>query len=80
MYEARCVCEPGKEQVEEEYANEAGHEEMAQLKHLLSMGNDMHKEKRSQAVGNPQQVTFETTLLKDSTSLLQDFKKLSGIK
>lgn len=80
MYEARCVCEPGKEQVEEEYANEAGHEEMAQLKHLLSMGNDMHKEKRSQAVGNPQQVTFETKLLKDSTSLLQDFKKLSGIK
>jgi hypothetical protein len=80
MYEARCVCEPGKEQVEEEYANEAGHEEIAHLKHLLSMGNDMHREKRSQAVGNPTQVTFETKLLKDSTSLLQDFKKLSGIK
>jgi hypothetical protein len=70
----------GQKQVEEDYANEAGHEEMAQLKHLLSMGNDMHKEKRSQAVGNPQQVTFETKLLKDSTSLLQDFQKLSGIK
>ena len=69
-----------EESIEEDYANEAGHEEMAQLKHLLSMGNDMHKEKRSQAVGNPQQVTFETKLLKDSTSLLQDFKKLSGIK
>jgi len=71
---------PYAEGIEEDYANEAGHEEMAQLKHLLSMGNDMHKEKRSQAVGNPTQVTFETTLLKDSTSLLQDFKKLSGIK
>jgi hypothetical protein len=68
------------EPVAEDYANEAGHEEMAQLKHLLSMGNDMHKEKRSQAVGDPKQVTFETKLLKDSTSLLQDFKKLSGIK
>ena len=80
MYEARCVCEPGHEQVEEDYANEAGHEEMAQLKHLLNVGNDMHKPKEHQSVGNPTKVTFETKLLKDSTSLLQDFQKLSGIK
>jgi len=80
MYEARCVCEPGQEQVEEDYANEAGHEEMASLKHLLNAGNDMHYPKEKQSVGNPTKVTFETKLLKDSTSLLQDFKKLSGIK
>jgi hypothetical protein len=64
----------------EDYANEAGHEEMAQLKHLLNVGNDMHKPKEHQSVGNPTKVTFETKLLKDSTSLLQDFRKLSGIK
>lgn len=80
MYEARCVCEPGEEQVEEDYANEAGHEEMASLKHLLNAGNDMHYPKEKQSVGNPTQVTYETKLLKDSTSLLQDFRKLSGIK
>jgi hypothetical protein len=69
-----------EEQVEEDYANEAGHEEMASLKHLLNAGNDMHYPKEKQSVGNPTKVTFETKLLKDSTSLLQDFKKLSGIK
>ena len=63
-----------EEQVEENYSNEAGHEEMAKLKALLSMGNDMHKMKHSQAVGNPTQVTFETTLLKDATSLHQKSK------
>ena len=41
---------------------------------------DMHKPKEHQSVGNPTKVTFETKLLKDSTSLLQDFRKLSGIK
>jgi hypothetical protein len=69
-----------EEQVEEDYANEAGHEEMASLKHLLNAGNDMHYPKEKQSVGNPTKVTFETKLLKDSTSLLQDFRKLSGIK
>ena len=67
-------------QIEEDYANEAGHEEMASLKHLLNVGNDMHKPKHSQAAGNPTQVTYETKLLKDTTNLLQDFRKLSGIK
>jgi hypothetical protein len=81
MYEARCVCpHDGEEQVEEEYANEAGNEEMAQLKQMLGQGNDLHREKGSQAVGNPTKVTFETKLLKDSSNLLVDWKKLSGIK
>jgi hypothetical protein len=68
------------QEIEEDYANEAGHEEMAHLRHLLTMGNDMHEVKNSQATGDIKKVTFETKLLKDSTSLLQDFKKLSGIK
>lgn len=81
MYEARCVCEPGQEQVEEtSYANEAGHEEMAMLKQLLGQGNDLHRQKHTQAVGNPTQVTFETKLLKDTSNLLVDWQKLSGIK
>jgi len=79
MFEARCVCSSDKEQVEE-YANDAGNEEMAQLKQMLGQGNDLHREKRSQAVGNPTQVTFETKLLKDTTNLLVDWQKLSGIK
>ena len=72
MYEARCVCDHGEEQVEENYSNEAGHEEMAKLKALLSMGNDMHKMKHSQAVGNPVRVAESDTI--------NDWKKLSGIK
>ena len=79
MYEARCVCEPGEEQVEENFANEPD-EEMAMLKQLLGQGGDLHRQKHSQAVGNPTQVTFETKLLKDSSNLLTDWKKLSGIK
>jgi hypothetical protein len=77
MYEGH-TC--GDEQVEEGYANETGHEELAQLKTLLSMGNDLHREKRTQATGNVQKVTMETKLLKNSTELLTDWKKLSGIK
>jgi hypothetical protein len=79
MFEARCVCSSDKEQVEE-YANDAGNEQMAHLKHMLGQGNDLHREKRTQAVGNPTQVTFETKLLKDSSNLLVDWQKLSGIK
>jgi hypothetical protein len=75
----------GCEKVEEGYSNDAGGDamgdtELTQLKELLSMGNDLHREKRTQATGNIQKVTMETKLLKDSTSLLQDFRKLSGIK
>ena len=77
MYEGHTCSD---KQVEEGYANEAGHEEMAQLKHMLGMGNDLHREKRSQSTGNIQKVTMETKLMKDSTGLLQDFRKLSGIK
>ncbi len=79
MFEARCVCSSDKEQVEE-YANDAGNEEFAQLKHMLGQGNDLHREKRSQAVGNPTQVTTETRLFKDTSNLLVDWQKLSGIK
>jgi len=77
MYEGH-TC--GDEQVEEGYANETGHEELAQLKALLGMGNDMHRPKNSQATGNVQKVTMETKLMKQSSDLLVDFRKLSGIK
>jgi hypothetical protein len=75
----------GCEQVEEGYANDAGGNamgdtELLQLKELLGRGNDLHRQKHTQATGNIQKVTMETKLLKDSTSLLQDFRKLSGIK
>ena len=79
MFEARCVCSSDKEQVEE-YANDAGNEEMAQLKHMLGQGNDLHRQKRNQSVGNPTQVTTETRLFKDTSNLLVDWQKLSGIK
>jgi len=77
MYEGH-ECET--EAVEEGYANETGHEELAQLKALLGMGNDMHRPKNSQAIGNVQKVTMETKLMKQSSDLLVDFRKLSGIK
>ena len=77
MYEGH---ECGTEAVEEGYSNETGHEELAQLKALLGMGNDMHRPKHSQATGNIQKVTMETKLMKQSSDLLVDFRKLSGIK
>jgi len=82
MYEGH-TCE--EEQVEEGFSNDAGGDAMAdtelmKLKELLSMGGDLHKLKRSQAVGNPTQVTLETKLMKDSSDLLVDYKRLSGIK
>jgi hypothetical protein len=77
-----CECDT---QVEEGFSNDAGGDAMAdtelmKLKALLSMGNDLHKMKQSQAVGNPTKVTMETKLMNDSTNLLTDWKKLSGIK
>ena len=45
--------------------------ELAKLKALMSMGNDLHKMKHSQAVGNPIRV---------AESEITDWKKLSGIK
>jgi hypothetical protein len=73
MYESQCGCE---EPVEEGFSNDAGGDamadtEMAKLKALLSMGNDLHKLKRNQTVGNPTQVAFE--------SQINDWKKLSGL-
>jgi len=62
--QSECECE--EETVEESFANEP-HDEIAQLKALLSMGNDLNREKHSQAVGNP--VRAE----------ISDWKKLSGI-
>ena len=75
MMEAECQCD--HEQVEENWSNDAGGDamadtEMAKLKALLAMGNDLNKQKRSQTVGNPTQVAFE--------SQVADWKKLSGIK
>jgi hypothetical protein len=75
----------GCEHVEESYSNDAGGDamgntELLQLKQMLSMGNDLHREKRTQSTGNIQKVTMETKLLKDTTELLTDWKRLSGIK
>ena len=75
MYESRCECD--HEQVEEAFANEPGQgsmgdKELMQLRALLSMGNDLHKMKHSQTVGNPTQVSV--------AEALNDWKKLSGIK
>ncbi len=75
MYESKCGCD--HEQVEENYANDAGGDamaetELAKLKALLSMGNDLHKMKRDQTVGNPTQVAV--------AEAINDWKKLSGIK
>jgi len=69
-------CECDHEQVNE-FANDAGGDAMgdtqlAQLKALLSMGNDMHEMKRDQTVGNPTQVSMAESLAQ--------WKKLSGIK
>lgn len=68
MMESSCECE--SEQVEEAYANEAD-QELASLKALLSMGNDLHNVKRNQTVGNPTQVSVQEAI--------RDWKKLSGI-
>jgi Protein of unknwon function (DUF3008) len=78
-----CGCD--HEQVEETFANDAdgdamGDTELLNLKELLGRGNDLHREKRTQATGNIQKVTMETKLMKDSSELLTDWKKLSGIK
>jgi len=76
MYEGHS-CD--SEQVEEGFANEPD-EELMKLRALLGMGNDLHRQKQNQSVGNPTKVTFETKLLKDSSNLLVDWQKLSGIK
>jgi hypothetical protein len=74
MYEGHSC---GSEQVEENFANDAGGDamadtELAKLKALLAMGGDLHKMKRDQTVGNPTQVSMAESLAQ--------WKKLSGIK
>jgi hypothetical protein len=72
MHESTCG---HREQVEEEFQNEVkadDGDELAKLKALLSMGNDLHKMKRDQTVLNPTQVSVQEAL--------SDWKKLSGIK
>jgi hypothetical protein len=78
MYEGH-TCE--EEQVEEGFSNDAGGDamantELANLKALLSMGNDLHKMKRDQTVLNPTQVTMRESI-KES---LNQWKRLSGLK
>jgi hypothetical protein len=74
MMESQCECD--HEQVEENFSNDAGGDamentEMAKLKALLSMGNDLHKMKSSQAMGNPVKVAEDSSI--------NDWKKLAGI-
>lgn len=74
MQESTCGCD---EQVDENFSNDAGGDamadtELANLKALLSMGNDLHKMKSSNTVGNPTQVSVRESI--------NEWKKLSGIK
>ena len=69
-------CECDHEQMNE-FANDAGGDamaetELAKLKALLSMGGDLHRQKRDQTVLNPTQVTVRESI--------NEWKKLSGIK
>ena len=73
MNESQCGCS----HMEESFANDVGGDAMAaaellKLKSLLSMGNDLHREKQDQTVGNPTRVSVRESL--------NEWKKLSGIK
>lgn len=73
MTEAKCGCD--SEKVEENFANSASDPadtELMKLKALLSVGNDMHRIKTDQTVGNPTRVSVKESLY--------EWKKLSGIK
>ena len=75
-----CECDT-EEQVEESFANSDDDKAFQDLQYMLqTLAGGMNGPKRSQATGNIQKVTMETTLMKDSTSLLTDWQKLSGIK
>jgi len=72
-----CKCD----HMEESYSNSNDDTAFQDLQYMLQvLAGGANGPKRSQAVGNPTRVTMETTLLKDSTNLLMDFQKLSGIK
>ena len=78
MYEDKCNC--GDEQVEESLANSNDDAAMQDLHYMLdSLSGGLNGRKRSQATGNITQVTTETKLMKSSTDMLVDWKKLSGI-
>jgi len=73
MNESECGCS----KVDENFANDAGGDamaatELAKLKALLSLGNDLHKMKKDQTVMNPTQVSVKESIA--------DWMKLSGIK
>jgi len=72
MHESKCGCE--HEQVEENYANSTQDPvdaELMKLKALLAMGNDLHKMKTDQTVGNPTRVSVRESI--------NEWKKLSGL-
>jgi len=72
-----CKCD----HMEESYSNSNDDTAFQDLQYMLQvLAGGANGPKRSQATGNIQKVTMETTLMKDSTSLLTDFQKLSGIK
>ena len=76
MTESSCGCDDeSSEKVEENFANSASDPadtELMKLKALLSVGNDMHRIKTDQTVGNPTRVSVKESLY--------EWKKLSGIK
>lgn len=80
MYE--CDCGPSMQMDEEgSYANSNDDTAFQDLQYMLQvLAGGANGPKRSQATGNVQKVTMETKLMKDSTDLLTDFQKLSGIK
>ena len=80
MAEDKCECHD-EEHVEESLANSNDDAAMQDLHYMLdTLSGGLNGRKRSQATGNIIKVTTETKLMKESTGLLLDFQKLSGIK
>jgi len=76
-----CDCPAEEEKVEESYSNSADDAAMQDLQYMLqTLAGGANGPKRSQATGNITKVTTETKLFKDSSNLLTDWQKLSGIK
>lgn len=76
MNESSCGCDDeNTEKVDENFANsvnDPAETELMKLKALLTVGNDMHRMKTDQTVGNPTRVSVRESL--------NHWKKLSGIK
>ena len=65
----------------ESYANSNDDTAFQDLQYMIkTLSGGINGPKHSQATGNIHKVTMEDKMLKDSTSLLVDFQKLSGIK